>query len=108
VARQAGEWVDAGETVVRLVRLDEYSVELSIEPEVRETDSDLADLMDAAVSIEVEVAPGRPTELAARIVGVDAETPAGNRLIRAVVQNHPDQGHGWLRPGMAATLRLRR
>jgi membrane fusion protein, multidrug efflux system len=97
--KQRGEWVDVGETVLRMVRLDRLRVEAFLP--AREAPPDLA---GRRVSLSVDL-PGSPkTEFTGTIVFVSPEINAVNGQVRvwAEVENTGLR----LRPGQPATMTI--
>jgi multidrug efflux pump subunit AcrA (membrane-fusion protein) len=101
VFRQVSEWVNAGEPVARMVRLDE----LSVDGFLSGTDYDMASIADADVVVEVTLPRGRQARFDGKIVFVNPLIQGGNKFrIRATVLNRREAGHWLLRPGMTATM----
>lgn len=101
MARQVGEWVQPGEKVLRMVRLDRLRIEVMLPPS-----TDRRGLAGAAVVFEPNVSgqavSGRSLE--GKIVFVHPEIDPVNGQIRvwAEVENKD----GWLLPGDRGTLRV--
>ena len=103
VYHQANEWVNAGDAVLRIVRLDELRVDGFLSAD----DYDSAELVDRDVTVEVELARGRRGRFMGRVVFVNPLVQAGNKYrIRATVKNRQENGHWLLHPGTTATMIL--
>jgi macrolide-specific efflux system membrane fusion protein len=94
-----GEWVQPGEKVLRILRLDRLRAEGFVQTRDLERD-----LLDAPVRVRV-AAPGKPeTEITGRVVFVSPEIDPVNSQVRiwAEIENpHMD-----LRPGLRATMTI--
>jgi multidrug efflux pump subunit AcrA (membrane-fusion protein) len=101
--RREGEWVNAGEPVVQLVKMDT----LRVEGFVSASDYDVVDLADREVTVEVELAGQRPESFTGRVTVISPLVQAGNKYrVRAEVTNRAESGHWLLRPGMNARLTI--
>jgi multidrug resistance efflux pump len=101
--RHAGEWVNAGDTVVRVVRMDRLRVEgfLSVK------DFDPAEIDSKPVTVEVELARGRRERFQGRIVFVNPLVLSGDKYrVRAEVENRLENNHWLLQPGTAASMSI--
>lgn len=97
VHRRRGEWVNPGETVARVVRMDRLRAEgfLSVKHARLE-------LVGSKVRVKVVDAAGKSFELPGEIVFVSPEIDPINSQVR--VWADVDNGELKLRPGMQATL----
>jgi macrolide-specific efflux system membrane fusion protein len=103
VYRQKGEWVNAGDPVLRLVRMDTLRVEGFLDG----TRFNPADVAGRPVRVSFEMAGGRRVELPGQIVFISPEAQAGNKhRIRAEVQNRQEQREWLLRPGMSVQMTI--
>jgi macrolide-specific efflux system membrane fusion protein len=101
VVHEKGEWVNIGEPVLQIVRVDRLRIEgfLSGSEVGPET------IAGRPVTVEVPLAQGRTAQLGGTITFVSPLVQAGNKYrVRAEVQNRTEQGHPVLRPGMTATM----
>jgi multidrug efflux pump subunit AcrA (membrane-fusion protein) len=101
LARRPGEWVQPGEKVLRMVRLDRLRIEVMVPPT-----TDRTGLVGAAIAFEPSVA-GKSIEgrrLPGKIVFVHPEIDPVNGQIR--VWAEVDNKEGWLLPGDRGLLRL--
>jgi len=99
VLRRRGEWVQPGDTVVRIVRLDRLKAEGFLPAKHASLD-----LVGAKVRLKVASPDNKPLEFAGHIVFVNPEIDPLNSQVRvwAEVEN-PDLK---LRPGMQAALTI--
>jgi len=101
VYKQTNEWVDVGEPVLRVVRLDRLRVDGFLDCSALNP----AEVAERPVTVEVELARGRVERFAGRVIYVSPLVQAGNRCrIRAEVENRQENGHWLLRAGMNAHL----
>jgi RND family efflux transporter MFP subunit len=97
--KHRGEWVEPGENVMRLVRLDTLRAEGFVDAKSLSTD-----LTGSAVSLKVDL-PGRGTvEFPGELVFVapEVEPTTGQVLVRAEIQNE----ELLLRPGLGARMAI--
>ena len=103
VYRQTGEWVNAGEPVLRVVRMDR----LRVEGFVNAAEYNPSEIDSRPVTVEIELARGRRVQFSGQVVLVNPQLQAGNKYrIRAEVENRLDNQHWLLRPGMAAAMSI--
>ncbi|HWA98368.1 MAG TPA: HlyD family efflux transporter periplasmic adaptor subunit [Pirellulales bacterium] len=96
-----GEWVQPGDKVMRLVRLDR----LRIDGFVSAKDYSPGELDHRPVSVEVELARGRRERFPGQVVFVNPIIqPGGDYRVRAEVVNRMDRGQWLLRPGVEADM----
>jgi len=101
VLKRKGEWVGAGEPVVRVARMDRLRVDGHIDA----ARHDARDLNGRTVAVTVPLARGRSAEFQGRIVLVNPQVQAGNKYrVRAEVENRKEGGEWLLRPGMPAVM----
>jgi multidrug efflux pump subunit AcrA (membrane-fusion protein) len=102
--RKQGEWINEGEPLARVIRLDE----LHVLGQVSGKDWDPADLDGRAVTVEVEMARGRVVPLEGQVTYVAPMLQAGSLYrIQATVKNQMDRGHWVMRPGGEAKMIIR-
>jgi multidrug resistance efflux pump len=100
---EKGEWVAAGEPVVQVIRIDR----LRVEGFLNATEIGPEEVSGRPVSIEVQLAGGRSARCAGKIVFISPLVQAGDKYrVRAEVENHTENGHPLLRPGMTATMTI--
>jgi macrolide-specific efflux system membrane fusion protein len=103
VYRQQGEWVNAGDPVLRIVRMDVLRVEGFLDG----ARYNPADVVDAPVRVTFTMAGGRRVELPGQIVFISPEAQAGNKhRVRAEVHNRQEQQEWLLRPGMSVEMTI--
>lgn len=101
VLKQEGEWVDIGEPVIRVVRMDRLRVDGFLDGK----DFNPADLSDRHVTVTVQLARGQVEHFTGQITFISPLVQAGNHYrVRAEVDNRQHLGHWMLRPGMNATM----
>jgi multidrug efflux pump subunit AcrA (membrane-fusion protein) len=103
--RQQSEWVQIGEPILRVVRMDALRVEGFVP--VREYARH--QLQKATVAIVVQLPGGAPTTLLAEMTFVSPEDEAsGDFRVYVEVQNPPGRGgYPWLlQPGMEAEMKI--
>lgn len=103
VAHDRGEWVNIGDPVARIVRMDR----LRVDGFLYAADYDPSQVRGRQVVIGVELSGGRRASFPGTVVFVSPLNQAGNKFrVRAEVDNRM-LGQEWiLRPGMAATMRI--
>lgn len=100
---ERGEWVNAGEPVMQIVRIDRLRVEgfvsaAEVGPET---------IAGKPVVVDVTLAQGRTAQLPGQITFISPLVQAGNKYrVRAEVTNRTEQGTPVLRPGMTATMTI--
>jgi macrolide-specific efflux system membrane fusion protein len=101
VLKQPGEWVQAGEPVARVARMDS----LRVEGFLSAAQYNASELASRPVVVQLELARGRKVELPGRVTFVSPMVQAGNRYrLRAEVENRQENGQWLLRPGMEARM----
>jgi multidrug efflux pump subunit AcrA (membrane-fusion protein) len=95
-----GEWVKAGDPVLRLVRMDR----LRVEGFLNKNQYSPTDVSDQPVVVQAMFANGRKAEFPGKIVFVDLEVQGdGGYRVRAEVDNRKENGQWLLRPGLPDT-----
>ena len=101
VLQNENEWVNAGQSVLRLVQLDE----LYVDGFLSSAALDSSEIAGCDVTVEVELARGRSVRFRGQIVFVNPLIQAGSKFrARALVSNRKENGHWLLRPGMMASM----
>ena len=101
--RQPGEWVQAGQTVARVVSLER----LYVEGFVSSREFNPGELDGQRAIIVVQLARGQRVELRGHVVLISPLVQGGDRLrVRVEAMNQQEQGHWVLRPGMNAELMI--
>ncbi|MEN6404974.1 MAG: HlyD family efflux transporter periplasmic adaptor subunit [Thermoguttaceae bacterium] len=103
LSRREGEWVQAGDPIMRLLRLDR----LRVEGFLNAKEYSPAELENRPVQIVATLDRGRQETFSGKIVFVKPLVQAGNEfLVRAEVQNR-QQDNAWvLRPGMNVDMTI--
>ena len=101
VSKYNSEWVNAGETVFRVVRMDR----LRVEGFLSGNDINPTDVARRPVTVEVDLAQGRREQFTGEVVWVNPLVQAGNKYrMRAEVANRFERDEPLLRPGMTARM----
>lgn len=99
--RQNGEWVNPGDPVLRVVRIDR----LRVEGFVSARDFDRREIRKRPVKVEIELARGRKVQFLGKVVFVSPVVQAGSKYrVRAEVDNKMENGDWVMGPGMRATM----
>ena len=104
--RHQGEWVQPGDQVLHIVRMDR----LWVEGFLRTTDFTRAEIHNRNVTVDVKLARGQSVTIPGTVVFVRPTTEAGGTfLFRAEIQNQKQGNHWVLSPGLSAdmTIQLR-
>ncbi len=100
---ERGEWVNAGEPVAQIVRIDRLRVEGFLDA----AQFSPGDIADQPVVVEVPLANQQQARFTGRVVFISPLVQAGNKYrVRAEVENRSENGHPLLRPGMTATMTI--
>lgn len=99
IMRRAGEWVEPGQPVLRIVRVDRLRVEAFLPAE-----SGAERLVGRAVRLSVSQSEGRTIELSGALTFVSPEIDPVNGQVRVWAEIDNRDRH--LRPGMRGTLTI--
>jgi multidrug efflux pump subunit AcrA (membrane-fusion protein) len=103
IFRRQGEWVQAGQPIVRLIRLDELRVDVYIPIQ----QVDVASLINAPVVITARRAGADAVQFSGRVTHYDPSVSStGENRIHATIQNQRINGHWLLLPGMTARMKI--
>ncbi len=103
VIRRQGEWVQMGQPIVRLIRLDELRVDVYVPIQ----DVDVASLVNAPVMITARRAGLDSVQFSGRVTHYDPSVSSnGDVRIHATIQNQRVNGHWLLLPGMTANMKI--
>ncbi len=103
LSRKQDEWVNPGDTILKLFRLDTMQVEGA----VAQSQYDPHELQGCEVTVEVEMARGRKETVRGRITKVSSIIRGdGMYNVRAEVANLQEHGSWMLRDGMPATMTI--
>jgi multidrug efflux pump subunit AcrA (membrane-fusion protein) len=101
--RQPGEWVNPGDVVLQVIRMNQLRVEGFLSASAHNPE----ELVGRPVRIEVERAHGQKVSLPGKLVWVNPQVQAGGRYrVRAEVDNRQEKGQWLLRPGMTAAMAI--
>jgi macrolide-specific efflux system membrane fusion protein len=103
IKRNAGEWVNPGDEVLYLVRMDRLRIEgfLSADEYMP------AQIQDRPVTIEVKLAGNRVAKFQGKVTFVDPLVDAGRDFkVFAEVANRQENGFWVARPGLTATMHI--
>jgi len=103
IHRHQGEWVQMGQPIVRLIRLDELRVDVYIPIQ----SVDIASLVDGPVLVTARRAGTEPVHFSGRVTHYDpAVSSTGEVRVHATIQNQRVNGHWLLLPGMTANMKI--
>jgi multidrug resistance efflux pump len=102
VKKRTGAWATAGESLIRMVRMDRLRVSGHVEAQ----HVGLKDVLGQAVRIQAELERGRSEQLTGKIMFANPVQNGGEFLVFAEVDN-PRTGDDWaLRPGMEVEMSI--
>jgi multidrug efflux pump subunit AcrA (membrane-fusion protein) len=102
VLRKEGEWVQAGQSVCRLVRIQELRVDFFI----LRSEIDPASLVGRPVQASIRDSDDSPIMFAGTVTSYDPEVTSQGRVrVHATIQNQRNAKHWRLLPGMTVTLK---
>ena len=103
LSRHEGEWAQAGEPLMRLVRIDRLRVEGFLNTKNHRH----SEIQGRPVTVSVELAHGKTETFPGKIVYVKPLVEAGGEfLIRAEVENRKDKDIWLLSPGISAEMTI--
>ena len=103
LARHEGEWVAAGDPVMRLVRVDL----LRVEGYLNAKDYRASDIQGRPVQVRVTLAGGQRETFPGKVVFVNPLVRTGGEFqVRAEVQNRKDGNFWLLSPGLKAEMTI--
>jgi multidrug efflux pump subunit AcrA (membrane-fusion protein) len=104
LTRHVGEWVQQGEPIMRLVRIDL----LRVEGRLNAKDYRPSEIYGRPVSVVVEFAHGQTETFHGKIVFVSPDFEvSGDFLVRAELQNRKENGFWVLTAGLPATMTIK-
>lgn len=105
VYHEQNEWVNAGEPVVQVVRMDR----LRVEGFVSASELNVDEISGKQVVVEVELARGQRQRFAGRVTYISPLVTAGGKYrVRAEVDNRLVNDEWLLRPGSSASMTILR
>ena len=103
IKRHQEEWVQPGDTILTLLRMDSMHVEGAIE----QSKYDPHEVTNCAATVEVEMARGRKATFQGRIIKVSSVVRSdGVYNVRAEIANQQEHGNWLLRDGMPASMTI--
>ena len=100
---QKGEWVNAGDVVARVVRMDT----LQVEGFLNANEFNPHEIADRLVTVEIQLAGGQSLSVQGRIVFVSPLIQAGGKFrVSAEVENRREGGQWILNPGTGAAMTI--
>ena len=100
--KHVGEWVQPGETVLRIVRMDQLRVEGDINGRVYARH----EVLGRPVSITVKLTGGGEEKLDGKIVYASPIIESSEYTVRAEIENRKINGRWLLTPGLDAEMKL--
>lgn len=100
VLKHAGEWVEPGETVVRIVRMDQLRVEGFLSAQQAN-----AELVGQAATVHVKLNQDETREVPGEVTFVSPEIHPVNGMVRVWVDIENDKAV--FRPGLQATIKIK-
>ncbi len=103
VYHEQAEWVNAGEPVIQVVRMDR----LRVEGFVATSELNVAEIAGRDVIVEVELARGQRQRFAGQVTYISPVVTAGGKYrVRAEVENRLAGDEWLLRPGASAAMTI--
>jgi len=103
IKRHQDEWVQPGEPILSLLRMDTLHVEGAIE----QSKYDPHEIANCEVTVEVEMARGRKATFRGRIIKVSSIVRSdGVYNVRAEIANQQEHGNWLLRDGLPASMTI--
>lgn len=100
---ERGEWLNIGEPVAQVVRVDR----LRVEGFLNATEFSPTEIAGQSVLVEVALNNQQQARFTGTIVFISPLVQAGNKYrVRAEVENRSEKGQPLLRPGMTATMTI--
>lgn len=100
--REGGEWVTAGEKIMRIARIDR----LRVQGHVKSSLFDPHELVQRPVTVTLELARGRTAEFKGQITFVGIEKRGGRHSVWAEVDNRFENDRWVLQPGSEVEMRI--
>lgn len=101
--RDAGEWVQAGEKVLRVARMDR----LYVQGNISSKDFNPFEVADKPVTVTLQLARGKQATFKGTIVSIGLEKQGSDLfMVKAEVDNRPEAGFWTLLPGSQVKMRI--
>jgi multidrug efflux pump subunit AcrA (membrane-fusion protein) len=103
IKRHQDEWVQPGDTILNLLRMDTLHVEGAVE----QSKYDPHEIANCNVTVDVEMARGRKASFRGRIIKVSSVVQShGVFYVRAEIANQQEHGAWLLQDGLPATMTI--
>ncbi len=103
IKRHQEEWVQPGDTILTLLKMDTLYVEGAVE----QSKYDQHEIQNCAVTVNVEMARGRKAQFKGRIIKVSSIVRSdGQYNVRAEIANQQENGNWLLRDGLPASMTI--
>ncbi len=103
IKRHQEEWVQPGDTILTLLKMDTLYVEGAVE----QSKYDQHEIQNCAVTVDVEMARGRKAQFKGRIIKVSSIVRSdGQYNVRAEIANQQENGNWLLRDGLPASMTI--
>jgi multidrug efflux pump subunit AcrA (membrane-fusion protein) len=103
IKRHQDEWVQPGDTILNMLRLDTLHVEGAVE----QSKHDPHEIANCDVTVDVEMARGRKASFRGRIIKVSSVVQShGVFYVRAEIANQKEHGEWLLKDGLPATMTI--
>jgi multidrug resistance efflux pump len=100
--QKEAQWVNPGDPILRLVRLDVLDVECYVKAQ----DFDPVDLANRPVTVVAHLARGRKASIEGRVVYINQSVLRGIYMVRAEIQNQKVGDYWVVRPGLDAEVTI--
>ncbi|MEQ1825404.1 MAG: HlyD family efflux transporter periplasmic adaptor subunit [Pirellula sp.] len=102
IEHRPGEWVGAGTTILKLIRLDQLRVDCLVDIDL----IDPAKIIDQRVKV-LSTRGSLESQFAGKIDSYDPDVSSSGKIrVRAVIQNQKSSGHWVLLPGMSVRMQI--
>jgi multidrug resistance efflux pump len=102
VVKHPGEWVQAGETILKMVRLNR----LRVKGYLKASQYNASDVMGRGVTVEVTLARGQKVQVPGKIVFVSPLVEGDEFSVWAEIVNKQDGNHWLLSSGLACDMTI--
>jgi multidrug efflux pump subunit AcrA (membrane-fusion protein) len=103
IKRHQDEWVQPGDTILNLLRMDTLHVEGAVE----QSKHDPHEIVNCDVTVDVEMARGRKASFRGRIIKVSSVVQShGVFYVRAEIANQQENGAWLLQDGLPASMTI--
>lgn len=103
IYKQAGSWVNAGDPVFRIIRMNK----LQVKGYVSSKEYDRHEVFGQDVSVTVELARGQTVQLKGKVTYVGLDQYAGDQyIVMAEVDNRSEQGQWLMKPNDTVNMQI--